>query len=95
MFASQRLIKALVKMYTQYVPLSCVLSHAHSSRSYLHPHYPLEASHIAAGSGVYSTLNHLLHALINPGEGILISAPYYLGFDAMCQRPLHLSVGLG
>lgn len=53
-------------------------------RSYFKPHYPLDGTQIAAGSGVYSTLNHLLHALINPGEGILISAPYYLGFDAMC-----------
>lgn len=95
MFASQRLTKALVKMYTQYVALSCVMSHAHCPRSYLHPHHPLEASHIAAGSGVYSTLNHLLHALINPGEGILISAPYYLGFDAMCQCSSYQSEAFG
>jgi aspartate/methionine/tyrosine aminotransferase len=52
--------------------------------SYFHPHYNLDISHIATGNGVYSTLNHLLHVLINPGEVILTSAPYYLGFDAMC-----------
>jgi hypothetical protein len=29
-------------------------------------------------------MNHLLDVLMDPGDGILISAPYYLGFDAMC-----------
>jgi hypothetical protein len=30
-------------------------------------------------------MNNLLDVLLDPGDGILISAPYYLGFDAMCM----------
>ncbi|KAJ9093170.1 hypothetical protein QFC21_006487 [Naganishia friedmannii] len=70
LFASQRLTEALVRFYTHY----------------FRPHDTLEISQIATGNGVYATLNHLLHVLINPGEVILTSAPYYLGFDAMCTK---------
>ncbi|KAJ9111030.1 hypothetical protein QFC22_006626 [Naganishia vaughanmartiniae] len=70
MFASQRLTKSLVGFYNHY----------------FQPHYKVEGSQIATGNGVYATMNHLLHVLINPGEAILTSAPYYLGFDAMCTK---------
>ena len=38
------------------------------------------------GNGVYSLLNHLMHALLDPGEGIILPSPYYLGFDTMCTK---------
>ena len=50
------------------------------------PHLPIDPSHIVTGNGVYSLLNHLMHALLDPGEGIILPSPYYLGFDTMCTK---------
>ena len=41
---------------------------------------------IVTGNGIYSLMNHLIEALIDPGEGIILSSPYYLGFDTMCTK---------
>ena len=41
---------------------------------------------IVTGNGIYSLMNHLIEALIDPGEGIVLSSPYYLGFDTMCTK---------
>ncbi|KAI5449838.1 hypothetical protein NCC49_003954 [Naganishia albida] len=62
------------------------LTGALSGNSYFRPAYPIERSHIATGNGVYGTMNNLLDVLLDPGEAILISAPHYLGFDAMCTK---------
>lgn len=31
-------------------------------------------------------MNHLIHVLLDPGEGIILASPYYLGFDTMCTK---------
>jgi aspartate/methionine/tyrosine aminotransferase len=41
---------------------------------------------IVTGNGIYSLMNHLIEALIDDGEGIVLSSPYYLGFDTMCTK---------
>ena len=54
--------------------------------SHFKPHLPIEVGHIVNGNGVYSLMNHLMHVLLDPGEGIILSSPYYLGFDTMCTK---------
>lgn len=43
-------------------------------------------NHVVTGNGIYSLMNHLIEALIDDGEGIVLSSPYYLGFDTMCTK---------
>lgn len=42
---------------------------------------PLDPERIVVGAGTSAILNHLAHALLEPGEAVLVSAPYYSGFD--------------
>jgi histidinol-phosphate/aromatic aminotransferase/cobyric acid decarboxylase-like protein len=49
-------------------------------------HQPIEMNQLVTGNGIYSLMNHLIEALIDDGEGIVLSSPYYLGFDTMCTK---------
>ncbi|MFW6347638.1 MAG: aminotransferase class I/II-fold pyridoxal phosphate-dependent enzyme [Cyclonatronaceae bacterium] len=41
----------------------------------------MTASEIAAGSGASAMLDMMMYAMCEPGDGVLIPAPYYAGFD--------------
>lgn len=41
----------------------------------------IRADQITAHAGCGSTLNNITQVVTNPGDGILIPAPYYGGFD--------------
>jgi len=49
-------------------------------RSFFHGR-KLSPSNIVVGNGAGSILNMLAYSLCNPGEGVIIPAPYYPGFD--------------
>jgi hypothetical protein len=51
-----------------------------------HPHVPLVHSDIIPGNGIYSVTNQLFHVLLDPAEAVLISSPYYVGFDTMITK---------
>lgn len=41
----------------------------------------MQAEHIALGSGASAVLDMVMYAMCEPGDGVLIPAPYYPGFD--------------
>lgn len=41
----------------------------------------MQAGQIAVGSGASSILDMMMYAICEPGDGVLIPAPYYAGFD--------------
>lgn len=54
---------------------------AHFYTSFFHPARPVDSSHLIVGAGCSAILDQLFHVLLDPGEGILLSKPYYSGFD--------------
>ncbi|EAW11041.1 aminotransferase gliI [Aspergillus clavatus NRRL 1] len=48
---------------------------------YFHPHIPVEEAHIATAPGAATCLNTVLYNMCEPGEGILVPAPFWNGFD--------------
>ncbi|GIJ88194.1 hypothetical protein Asppvi_007112 [Aspergillus pseudoviridinutans] len=48
---------------------------------YFHPHIPVEEAHIATAPGAATCLNTFLYNVCEPGEGILVPAPFWNGFD--------------
>ncbi|KAE8163403.1 pyridoxal phosphate-dependent transferase [Aspergillus tamarii] len=48
---------------------------------YFHPYVPVEPDHIATAPGAATCLNTFLYNLCEPGEGILVPAPFWNGFD--------------
>jgi 1-aminocyclopropane-1-carboxylate synthase len=66
---SHRLFASLIPFYT----------------TYIHPHVPLEASHIATANGLTTLLDHLASVLCDPGEAFIIPRPYYNAFEADLQ----------
>jgi hypothetical protein len=53
---------------------------------YWKPSQRIEQDHLIIGNGIYSILNQLYHTLLDPSEAVLISSPYYSGFDAMINK---------
>jgi aspartate/methionine/tyrosine aminotransferase len=49
--------------------------------SYFSPHIPVEESHISIAPGAATCLNTFLYNVCDPGEGILVPAPYWNSFD--------------
>lgn len=45
--------------------------------SYFHPHIPVEAAHLATAPGAASCLDTLFYNICDPGDGILVPAPYW------------------
>ncbi len=41
----------------------------------------IDPEHIAIASGSSAIVDFLMHAICDPGEGVIIPAPYYAGFD--------------
>lgn len=50
------------------------------------PSQRIEEDHLIVGNGIYSILNQLYHTLLDPSEVMLISSPYYVGFDTMINK---------
>ncbi|CAO1625630.1 unnamed protein product [Parajaminaea phylloscopi] len=72
-FASTRLIDALCKLFNE-VPVG--LSHEKPKVI-----QKVERDNIVVGSGASGILDALFYVLCNPKEGVLLSVPYYNGFD--------------
>lgn len=53
--------------------------------TYFHARTPVIKEHIISGVGCGSVIDHLVGVLCDPGDGILVSAPFYTGFDASFQ----------
>ncbi|KZT04206.1 PLP-dependent transferase [Laetiporus sulphureus 93-53] len=49
--------------------------------SYFSPFRPVSPEHIIIGAGVTSVISQVARVLVNPGDGVLIAAPYFQGFD--------------
>lgn len=49
--------------------------------SYFHPHLPVEVAHLATAPGAASCLDTLFYNICDPGDGILVPAPYW----SMCM----------
>ncbi|TFY62804.1 hypothetical protein EVJ58_g3640 [Rhodofomes roseus] len=49
--------------------------------AYFRPHRPVLSDHLFIGAGVMSLLDQVVSVLADPGDGVLISVPYYPGFD--------------
>ena len=45
--------------------------------SYFHPHLPVEVAHLATAPGAASCLDTLFYNICDPGDGILVPAPYW------------------
>eukprot|EP00899_Mesostigma_viride_P019290 jgi/Mesvir1/27362/Mv07172-RA.1 len=42
---------------------------------------PVAADDVIVGTGAHALVEHVIHSVCNPGDGVLIPAPYYPGFD--------------
>ncbi|EED84763.1 predicted protein [Postia placenta Mad-698-R] len=49
--------------------------------SYFGPHLPVSPDHLIMGTGLLPMMSHVTRAVADRGEGILLAAPYYPGFD--------------
>ena len=49
--------------------------------SHFNPHTPVETSHLATAPGAASCIDTLLYNICDPGEGVLVPAPYWSGYD--------------
>lgn len=67
LYGSTRLFAALAK---------------HFNRPTFSPHVPVEPQHMLTGPGCGSLLDQIFEHIAGPGEGVLVAAPYYNGFDA-------------
>jgi histidinol-phosphate/aromatic aminotransferase/cobyric acid decarboxylase-like protein len=72
LFSSARLIKALIKL------INTVPDGLHSADDWVAPIKPVKDEHIFVGSGATGVLDALFWALCDPGDGVLISVPYYV-----------------
>ncbi|KAA8895461.1 pyridoxal phosphate-dependent transferase [Sphaerosporella brunnea] len=55
---------------------------------HFNPHLPVEPGHIVVGPGAAAILDSLIFNICNPGDGVLVMAPYWVGFDfALNVRP--------
>ncbi|CAO1616563.1 unnamed protein product [Sympodiomycopsis kandeliae] len=73
LFATQRLVKALCNMFNK-VPVGLSKEKPKVIRE-------VTMDHIVVGSGATGILDALFSILCNPHEGVLLSVPYYNGFD--------------
>ena len=48
---------------------------------YFHPVQSVTDKHILTGGGASVVVNNFARAIADKGEGVLIAAPYYVGFD--------------
>jgi gliotoxin/aspirochlorine biosynthesis aminotransferase len=44
---------------------------------YFQPHVPVMASHVITGAGAGAVLDSLVFNICNPGDGLLVLAPYW------------------
>jgi aspartate/methionine/tyrosine aminotransferase len=49
--------------------------------SQFNPHRPVVADHLMTGAGLLPLISEITRVIANPGDGILLAAPYYQGFD--------------
>jgi hypothetical protein len=75
LFSSARLIKALKRL------INDVPDGLHNKEDWVAPLVPVTDDHIFIGSGATGILDALFYALCDPGDGVLISVPYYNAFD--------------
>ncbi|KAK0739372.1 aminotransferase GliI [Apiosordaria backusii] len=54
---------------------------ANLANTHFSPRTPVEPSHIVLGAGGCFALNALLEQICDPGDGVLIAAPYWPGID--------------
>ncbi|KAF7128641.1 hypothetical protein CNMCM5793_003492 [Aspergillus hiratsukae] len=64
-FGDTELIEALASFFNQY----------------FRPCRPVETAHVAIGPGSSACLDALMHHICDPGEGVLVPAPFWNGFD--------------
>ncbi|GMG23940.1 unnamed protein product [Aspergillus oryzae var. brunneus] len=53
---------------------------------YFHPHIPVEPDHIATAPGAATCLNTFLYNLCEPGEGILVPAPFWSMYHILISK---------
>lgn len=73
--SSARLVDALANLWNKYTP-----DWPEDNASPL-PLTPVKPEHIAIASGATGILDELFWCICNPGDGVLLSAPYYNAFD--------------
>lgn len=71
-FASARLIRALIRL------INNVPDGLHSKEDWIAPLKPVKEEHIFVGSGATGVLDALFWAICDPGDGVLLSVPYYV-----------------
>ncbi|KAF8624618.1 hypothetical protein AX15_005773 [Amanita polypyramis BW_CC] len=49
--------------------------------THFNPYKPILSDQIIVGAGLSAIASHLVGVLANPGDGVLLAAPYYYGFD--------------
>jgi len=57
---------------------------------YFNPVKPVEPGHLISASGVTAVLAQLMYAICDRGDGVLISKPYYSGFNHLVKQDVHL-----
>lgn len=60
------------------------LTHAYANflNSYFKPHRPIvPEDHVMMGAGLEVLISQVVRVITNPGDGIMLAAPYYAGFD--------------
>jgi len=57
---------------------------------YFNPVKPVEPGHLISASGVTAVLAQLMYAICDGGDGVLISKPYYSGFNHLVKQDVHL-----
>ncbi|CAO1615186.1 unnamed protein product [Parajaminaea phylloscopi] len=62
----------------------------HFNRSVFAPVTPVTSQHLLTGPGCGPLLDQLFEHLADPGEGVLVAAPYYNGFDADLATRSHV-----
>lgn len=73
LFSSTRLVNGLCRLFND-VPVGLSTEPPKLIQ-------PVEPDHIVVGSGASGILDALFTVLCNPGEGVLLSVPWYNGFD--------------
>ncbi|PLW30899.1 hypothetical protein PCASD_15478 [Puccinia coronata f. sp. avenae] len=57
---------------------------------YFNTALPVAPEHILCASGVTAAISQLMYVICDEGEGVLISKPYYSGFNHLIKQGVHL-----
>lgn len=79
LFASYRVLNAICKLYNE------VPDGFYSDSTWTPPITPLKTEHLIIGNGATEIIESVCWALCDPGEGILLSEPYYVRVSPCCD----------